>query len=198
MCTLIIKASLSKKSYLFLFSSSAISCLCCLFASMVKEMSGALLCWVGCCKICGLHYLVSGRGIYVCLKRQESWDMHMKKTTIFIKTKKAKHVKLNSYSSPKDQLLGRSGAHLWDGKQKEFFCRQIHKMWDRKLVPNFWFWGLSSFLPRCSHWSYFFFFSVKGLPDGSDGKESACNAGDLISILWSGRSPGEGNGYPLQ
>ena len=45
---------------------------------------------------------------------------------------------------------------------------------------------------------FFFFFSVKGLPDGSDGKESACNAGDLISILWSGRSPGEGNGYPLQ
>jgi len=38
------------KPYLFLFSSSAISCLCCLFASMVKETSGALLCCVGCCK----------------------------------------------------------------------------------------------------------------------------------------------------
>ena len=35
-------------------------------------------------------------------------------------------------------------------------------------------------------------------PDGSDGKESACNAGDLGSIPRSGRSPGEGNGYPLQ
>ena len=33
---------------------------------------------------------------------------------------------------------------------------------------------------------------------GSDGKESACNAGDLGSILESGRSPGEGNGNPLQ
>ena len=33
---------------------------------------------------------------------------------------------------------------------------------------------------------------------GSDGKESACNAGDPGSILGSGRSPGEGNGYPLQ
>ena len=33
---------------------------------------------------------------------------------------------------------------------------------------------------------------------GSDGKESACNAGDSGSIPWSGRSPGEGNGYPLQ
>ena len=35
-------------------------------------------------------------------------------------------------------------------------------------------------------------------PDGSDGKESACNAGDLGSIPGSGRSPGEGNGNPLQ
>ena len=31
-----------------------------------------------------------------------------------------------------------------------------------------------------------------------DGKESACNAGDLGLIPGSGRSPGEGNGYPLQ
>ena len=37
-----------------------------------------------------------------------------------------------------------------------------------------------------------------GFPGGSDGKESACNAGDLGSILKSGRSPGEENGYPLQ
>ena len=35
-------------------------------------------------------------------------------------------------------------------------------------------------------------------PDGSDGKESACNAGNLGSIPGSGRSPGEGNGNPLQ
>ena len=33
---------------------------------------------------------------------------------------------------------------------------------------------------------------------GSDGKKSACNAGDLGSILGSGRSPGEGNGNRLQ
>ena len=37
-----------------------------------------------------------------------------------------------------------------------------------------------------------------GFPGGSDGKESACSAGDLGSIRGSGRSPGEGNGYPLQ
>ena len=35
-------------------------------------------------------------------------------------------------------------------------------------------------------------------PGGSDSKESACNTGDLGSIPGSGRSPGEGNGYPLQ
>ena len=37
-----------------------------------------------------------------------------------------------------------------------------------------------------------------GFPDGSDSKESACNAGDLGSIPGLGRSPGEGSGYPLQ
>ena len=35
-------------------------------------------------------------------------------------------------------------------------------------------------------------------PDGSDSKASACNARDPGSIAGSGRSPGEGNGNPLQ
>ena len=34
-------------------------------------------------------------------------------------------------------------------------------------------------------------------PGDSDSNESACRAGDLGSIPGSGRSPGEGNGYPL-
>ena len=37
-----------------------------------------------------------------------------------------------------------------------------------------------------------------GFPGGSDGKESACNAGDLDSIPGLGRSPGRGYGNPLQ
>ena len=46
-----------------------------------------------------------------------------------------------------------------------------------------------SFLPSsCQH----------SFPDGSDGKESAWNMRDLGSIPGSGRSPGEGNGNPLQ
>ena len=38
----------------------------------------------------------------------------------------------------------------------------------------------------------------KGFPGGSASKESICNVGDLGSILGLGRSPREGNGYPLQ
>ena len=37
-----------------------------------------------------------------------------------------------------------------------------------------------------------------GFPCGSAGKESTCNAGDLGLISGLERSPGEGNGYPLQ
>ena len=40
--------------------------------------------------------------------------------------------------------------------------------------------------------------SILSFPGGSDGKESTCNVGDLGSIPGSRRSPGEGNGYPLQ
>ena len=39
---------------------------------------------------------------------------------------------------------------------------------------------------------------VKDFSGGSDGKESACNAGDLGSVPGLGRSPGEWIGYPLQ
>ena len=35
-------------------------------------------------------------------------------------------------------------------------------------------------------------------PGGSAGQESTCNVGDLGMIPGLGRSPGEGNGYPLQ
>ena len=36
-----------------------------------------------------------------------------------------------------------------------------------------------------------------GFPGGSDGKEFACNVGDLGSVPGLGRSPGEGKVYPL-
>ena len=52
-------------------------------------------------------------------------------------------------------------------------------------------------MQRYFHW---FFDSKKEMnfPDGSDGKESACSARDSGSVPESGRSPGGGNGNPLQ
>ena len=40
--------------------------------------------------------------------------------------------------------------------------------------------------------------AVRGFPGVSDSKESACNARDPDLIPGSGKSPGEGNDYPLQ
>ena len=45
----------------------------------------------------------------------------------------------------------------------------------------------------CTHVCMYF-----GFPDNSVGKESTCNAGDPGLIPGSGRSAGEGKGYPLQ
>ena len=39
--------------------------------------------------------------------------------------------------------------------------------------------------------------NIWGFPLGSNGRDSACNAGNLSSVPKFGRSPGEGNGYPL-
>ena len=50
-----------------------------------------------------------------------------------------------------------------------------------KFSPSFPLWGVA--------WNF---------PSGSHDKESACNAGDPGSIPGLGRSPGEGEGYPLQ
>ena len=54
---------------------------------------------------------------------------------------------------------------------------------------------LSDFHFTSSYYHCYFFCSV---PGGSDGKESACNAGDVGSIPGLGRSPGGGNGNPVQ
>ena len=53
--------------------------------------------------------------------------------------------------------------------------------------------SLESLLPDLLFNNCYFCFA-----SSSDSKESACNAGDPGSIPGSGRSPGEGNGYPLQ
>ena len=56
-------------------------------------------------------------------------------------------------------------------------------------------------LPLChlgKHHTYLSLYINIGFPGGSDGRESACNAGDLGSIPELGRSPGGGDGNPLQ
>ena len=58
------------------------------------------------------------------------------------------------------------------------------------------------YLLQCLNFIFFqfgFLYSVLGgFPGGSEVKVSACKAGDPGSIPGSGRSPGEGNGNPLQ
>ena len=53
---------------------------------------------------------------------------------------------------------------------------------------------------RCSRHKFKLIFKDRhqGFPGGSEDKESACNARDLGSIPGLERSPGEGNGNPLQ
>ena len=63
-------------------------------------------------------------------------------------------------------------------------------------VPNHW-WQTRASEPLLCWQLWLGVYSV-GLPGGSAGKESACNMGDLDLIPGLGRSPGEGNRYPLQ
>ena len=48
------------------------------------------------------------------------------------------------------------------------------------------------------YYYYYKFCFLLGFPGSSDGKDSTCNAGDPSSMPGSGRSPGEGIGFPLQ
>ena len=51
---------------------------------------------------------------------------------------------------------------------------------------------------KCSAVIYYQLYRLRGFPGSAEVKASACNVGDLGLILGLGRSPGEGNGYPLQ
>ena len=53
-----------------------------------------------------------------------------------------------------------------------------------------------SLLLKSSNWVHLT--SLRSFPGGSDGKESPCNTGNPCSVPGWGRSPGEGNGNPLQ
>ena len=59
-------------------------------------------------------------------------------------------------------------------------------------------WFSAFFIVQLSHTWLLFSYKKLGFPCGSDGKESACNAGDIGSISRSGKSTGGGSGNPLQ
>ena len=67
-------------------------------------------------------------------------------------------------------------------------CKILIKFWDSgKIISKYFRENFEKYLWRS-----------RGFPGGSDGKESACNSGDLGSIPELKRPPGESNGFPLQ
>ena len=75
---------------------------------------------------------------------------------------------------------------LWEGERKE------KKICEAQMKSQQEFSLLTSPTTVTSHYGYM------GSPGSSAGKESSCNAENLGSISQLGRSPGGGNGNPLQ
>ena len=84
----------------------------------------------------------------------------------------------------------------------------VYDLGNKALIRHSSRWYLDLELPSLQNYekqmsivykpSSFFNFYWSIVSGRSDGKESACNAGDPGSIPGSKRSPGEGNGIPLQ
>ena len=79
-------------------------------------------------------------------------------------------------------------------------CQQI---WKTQQWPQDWKRSVFIPIPKKKQWQRMFKLPYNcahftGFLDSSDGKASAYNAGDVGSIPGLGRSPGEGNGNPLQ
>ena len=78
---------------------------------------------------------------------------------------------------------------MWNAYLAACFCKAVYfsNIHEKRVLWQFFcFLGL-----HCVIFS-------KGFPNGSNGKEFACNAGDPGSIPGSGRFPGEGNNHPFQ
>jgi len=86
--------------------------------------------------------------------------------------------------------------------ERRFSCLEMPAAPVNILMTSLWE-TLSQGIQLKSSWptetmrKYVFSF-ILDFPGRSAGKESACNAGDLSSIPGSGKTPGEGKGYPLQ
>ena len=96
------------------------------------------------------------------------------------------HIKLNPTSRDSDVHINsnqNSFIHWWEWQRKSLVTQEgLGRFFKKKLNQ----WDIYECAPES-----------KGFPAGSDGKEIACNVGDLGSIPGSGRPPGGGNGNPL-
>ena len=103
------------------------------------------------------------------------------------------------------------GYSLWGHKESDAteqvtidwvtYNKYISQVWDRDASLVGLWWGPSSrlcLILSSQSRKKATLFSDRASLAGSDGKESACSAGDLGSIPGSGRSSREGNGNPLQ
>ena len=82
-------------------------------------------------------------------------------------------------------------TEIWDLKPKT--SRGKHRQYYQYV-----FWSASSGKRNKSHSKQIGLDQTHGFLGGSGGRESSCSVGDLDSILGLGKSPGEGNGSPLQ
>ena len=83
---------------------------------------------------------------------------------------------------------------FYSKKVKECFKQRSHFLANLKPPFAHLYFLLAYLYPICILWCI----PTLCFPRGSDGVKSACNAGDSGSITGTGRSPEEGNGYPLQ
>ena len=113
--------------------------------------------------------------------------------------------------------FSRGSSQTWDGIRISCIGRQVLYHW---CLGSYSYMGLNphkSYALTVRHakfrllclfhlafyrtdylWQFQFLPLYQHFPHSSVGKESACNAEDPSSIPGSGRSPGEGKGYPLQ
>ena len=70
---------------------------------------------------------------------------------------------------------------------------QSLSLWTTREVPKIFI-----YTPKIDYSRQISFIACPSFPHSSDGNESTCNVGDSGSIPGSGRSAGEGIGYPLQ
>ena len=166
--------------------------------NLASVLMGELTCWLQMSPLVGLHLPNAGRYRTFMLPPAQPWSF----------TLSGSH---RSCCYPKSlKLWFLSFISLFPFRfHNEMSCwYPLHLMWKEVKFPmiflkntpyysiDFHWWR--KWL-KTNYWNNLISITlvIVGFPGGSDSKESACNAGDLGSVSGSGRSPGEGSGYPL-